>query len=89
MKREIVTYGHPILRQKSRPIPRITEEIRQLAADMLDAMYANQGLGLAAQQVGETWALCVIDVPAALDVQEKEGRSSRRRKKRFFSPKGA
>ena len=73
MKYEIVTYGHPVLRQKAKPVPRVNEEIRQVAADMLEAMYANQGLGLAAQQVGLTWALCVIDVPPALDVEEKDG----------------
>jgi peptide deformylase len=73
MTREVLLYGTPILRQKARPIARITDAIRQLAADMLETMYASRGLGLAAEQVGESWALCVIDVPPAMDVPEEGG----------------
>lgn len=62
MIREIVKYGHPVLRAKGRRVERVTAEIRQLAADMIETMYAANGVGLAAQQVGQPLQLTVIDV---------------------------
>jgi peptide deformylase len=64
---DIVKYGHPVLRQKGKRIERVTPEIRQLAADMLETMYAAEGLGLAAQQVGQALLLTVIDVSHSTD----------------------
>lgn len=61
---DIVTYGNPVLGKPSVPVAEITPELRALAQDMLEAMYKAEGVGLAAQQVGRTEALCVIDVPA-------------------------
>jgi peptide deformylase len=59
----VVTFGQEVLRQKATPVVEITEEIRRLAHDMLETMYAAKGVGLAAEQVGRTERLCVIDVP--------------------------
>ena len=59
---EIVKCGHPVLREKGKTIPHATPEIRQLAADMTETMYAANGVGLAAQQVGHALMLAVIDV---------------------------
>lgn len=59
---DIVKYGHPVLREKGKRIEKITPEIRQLAADMIETMHAANGLGLAAQQVGRALMLTVIDV---------------------------
>jgi len=59
---EITQYGHPVLREKGQRITQITPELRQLAADMLETMYAANGVGLAAQQVGRAVQLAVIDV---------------------------
>jgi peptide deformylase len=73
MKREIRKYGDPVLREKSRPIPAVNDEIRKLAEDMIDTMRAAEGCGLAAQQVGETRAICVVCVPPDLD-KDAEGR---------------
>ncbi|HTS16257.1 MAG TPA: peptide deformylase [Verrucomicrobiae bacterium] len=64
---DIVKYGHPVLREKGRRIDRVTPEIRQLASDMLETMYAAEGLGLAAQQVGRALLLTVIDVAGVTD----------------------
>jgi peptide deformylase len=58
----IIKYGHPALREKGRPVDRITPEVRQLAADMLETMRAANGVGLAAQQIGKAILLTVIDV---------------------------
>lgn len=58
----IIHYGHPVLREKGKRIERVTPEIRQLAADMIETMYAANGVGLAAQQVARPLMLTVIDV---------------------------
>ena len=62
MIREIVQYGHPILRQRCRPATAVDDKLRQLAADMLETMVDAHGVGLAAPQVGEDIRLAVIDV---------------------------
>jgi peptide deformylase len=65
MIREIVFYGDPVLRTKGKQIEQIDDEIRSLAADMLETMYEANGVGLAAQQVGRALQLTVIDVSDA------------------------
>lgn len=62
MIREIVQYGHQVLRQRCRPITQVDDELIQLVADMLDTMADANGVGLAAPQVGEDLRLAVIDV---------------------------
>lgn len=59
---EIIKFPNPILRRKSRPVELVTEEERALADDMLETMYLNQGVGLAASQVGIPKRIIVIDV---------------------------
>ncbi|HEX5790220.1 MAG TPA: peptide deformylase [Luteolibacter sp.] len=59
---EIVQYGHPVLRQRCEPVTEVTDEIRQLVADMLETMVDAHGVGLAAPQVGRALRLAVIDV---------------------------
>jgi len=75
---EVIKYGHPVLRQKGAAIEKITPEIKQLIADMFEAMNANHGVGLAAQQVGRAVQLTVIDVrevakdrPSTLELKGK------------------
>jgi len=70
MKYSICNYGNPVLREKSRPITEFGPEIETLVADMFETMYAEQGIGLAAQQIGRTENLCVIDIPPDGDVGE-------------------
>jgi peptide deformylase len=62
---DIIKYGHPVLREKGKRIDRVTAEIRQLAADMVETMHTADGVGLAAQQVGHAILLTVIDVATA------------------------
>ena len=66
----IVTFGVEVLRQKAVTVAEVTDEVRKLAKDMLETMYAARGLGLAAEQVGRTEALCVIDVPLEAEKEE-------------------
>ena len=63
----VVKYGTPVLRQKGTRVETITPAIRKLIADMLETMYANKGIGLAAQQVGVPVQLTVIDVRGVTD----------------------
>lgn len=67
MTRPIVKYGDPVLRAKGKRIAQVDEHIRQLAADMLETMQAANGVGLAAQQVGEALQLTVLDVAGVED----------------------
>ena len=60
--RKILKYGDPILRQKSKEVSKVSKKIQILAEDMLATMYANNGVGLAAPQVGELLRMFVIDV---------------------------
>ena len=59
---EIVFYPNPVLRKSGAEIKEVNDEIRQLAADMLETMYDASGVGLAAQQIGKALQLTVIDV---------------------------
>jgi peptide deformylase len=65
MIREIVLYGDPVLRRKGKTIEEIDESIRQLAADMIETMHNANGVGLAAQQIGEPLQITVVDVSDA------------------------
>ncbi|MDR0484959.1 MAG: peptide deformylase [Alphaproteobacteria bacterium] len=58
----VVSYPNDILKQKAKPILEITPEIKKLSEDMLDTMYANKGIGLAANQVGILLRIIVIDL---------------------------
>jgi peptide deformylase len=58
----ILHYPDPRLRVRARPVAAMTAEIRQLAADMLETMYAAPGIGLAATQVGVDQRVIVVDV---------------------------
>ncbi|MCQ2388697.1 MAG: peptide deformylase [Kiritimatiellae bacterium] len=59
--------GSEKLRIKATPVPFVTDELRALAEDMLETMYKAKGVGLAAEQVGRTEALFVIDVPESCE----------------------
>ena len=67
MKLSIVQYGDPILRAKGKRVEKIDDRIRELAADMIETMHAANGVGLAAQQVGEALQLTVLDVSQVED----------------------
>ncbi|MBP7275325.1 MAG: peptide deformylase [Kiritimatiellae bacterium] len=63
-------YGDPILRLKTQAANPADPRLRALARDMIETMHAEEGIGLAAPQVGENMALCVIDVPIEGDRDE-------------------
>jgi peptide deformylase len=62
---DIRVLGDPILRMETEPVAEVTGELRQLIDDMFTTMYAAEGIGLAAPQVGRTERLAVVDVEGA------------------------
>jgi len=75
---KVITYGNNILRTPSKEVHKISAKIQKLIDDMLDTMYANNGVGLAAPQVGYNYRIFVLD-----DSGEKE----QPRPKVFINPK--
>jgi peptide deformylase len=67
MRLSIFEYGEPILRVKGKRIDKVDDRIRELATNMLETMQAVNGVGLAAQQVGEAIQLTVLDVSPVED----------------------
>jgi len=67
MKLAIRKYGDPILRAKGKRVEEVDDNIRALAANMLETMHAANGIGLAAQQVGHAIQLTVLDVSQVED----------------------
>src|SRR5437762_12680923 len=63
----ILQYGDPILRTKGQRIEKIDDRIRELAANMIETMHAEHGVGQAAQQIGEALQLTVLDISAVED----------------------
>ncbi len=59
---DIRVLGDPVLRKPTKAVTEFTDELRKLIADMFETMYAAEGIGLAAPQVGRTDRLAVVDV---------------------------
>ena len=72
MKLKVYKYGEKVLREKAVPVAVVTDELRELADDMLDTMHSSKGVGLAAEQVGRLEKVCVIDIPEGCDEPEDE-----------------
>ena len=67
MKLSILQYGNPMLRAKGKRVDKIDSRIRELAQNMIETMHAANGVGLAAQQVGEALRLTVLDISEVED----------------------
>ncbi|MDD4084280.1 MAG: peptide deformylase [Acholeplasmataceae bacterium] len=63
---EIKTAGNPVLRQVAAKVGKIDKKIKKLLGDMADTMYAADGVGLAAPQIGVSLRVVVIDVGEGL-----------------------
>ena len=58
----VYLYGHPVIRKVAEPIDAEYPELQKLIADMYETMYATDGIGLAAPQIGRSIRVVVIDV---------------------------
>jgi len=70
----VLTYGDPVLRQKSEPIAGGFASLRSLVEDMFETMYAEPGIGLAAPQVGVAERLVVIGAVGSDDAGKDVGK---------------
>lgn len=70
---DVKKYGNPVLRVVAEPISEITDEVRELAEEMIDTMYEENGIGLAAPQVGRSLRIFVIDTHFEGDEYHTEG----------------
>jgi peptide deformylase len=68
---KIVKYPEPVLQQAGEEVTEFNDELRQFVADMFETMYASQGIGLAAQQVGVARRITVIDLSLGKDPEQK------------------
>jgi peptide deformylase len=67
----VVKYGDPVLEKPTTPIKKFDAELEQLAEDMFASMYAAQGVGLAAPQIGLNLRLAVVDVTGGKNPEAK------------------
>ena len=63
----VYLYGHPVIRKTADPIDATYPELKKLIDDMYETMYASEGIGLAAPQIGRSIKLIVIDVDPCSD----------------------
>ncbi|WP_435009882.1 peptide deformylase [Tundrisphaera lichenicola] len=68
----IVPYPHPALRYESRPVTRIDDELRATVREMFGLMYAANGIGLAANQVGIPLRFFILNLTADAEQPEHE-----------------
>lgn len=58
---KILLYGNPILREKTKPVKKVDSIVKKLLADLKTTMLAQDGLGLAANQIGAEYAIFVFN----------------------------
>ena len=61
-KLKLYEYPHPILKKKAEKVVEVNDDLRKLLDDMLETMYASNGCGLAAPQIGLSKRIVVIDI---------------------------
>lgn len=67
MPRKIVHYPHPALRHPAVPVTILDKEIRKLAGELVETMYANNGAGLAAPQLAVPYQMFVMNLAVGDD----------------------
>ena len=63
-------YDDPVLRRKAKPVRQVDDDLRKLAADMMETMHLDHGIGLAANQVGSLQRIIVVDVSGMEETPE-------------------
>lgn len=58
-------YGHPVLKEQSQDIGELTDDVRELAEQMIATMHKHDGIGLAGNQVGRKLNIVALDIPRA------------------------
>ncbi len=60
--KKVLRYGDPILRTPSKEVHKVSKKVQELVNDLMDTMYAQNGVGLAAPQIGVNQRVFVVDV---------------------------
>ncbi len=81
---QVYVAPHPILKKVADPVIEVNDEIRTLVVEMLETMYENDGIGLAAPQVGISKRVMVIDLDQNFELGEKQARKGNPRA--FINP---
>jgi peptide deformylase len=68
---QIIKYGDPVLEKSTPPVKDFDAELEELAEDMFASMYAAQGVGLAAPQIGKSLRIAVVDVTGGKNPEAK------------------
>ena len=68
----IIKYPHPTLRHKSKPLRRVDAELKKIIHEMLDLMYSDRGIGLAANQVDLPYRMFVMNLEADPSAKDQE-----------------
>jgi peptide deformylase len=68
---DVVKYGDPVLEKPTKPITKFDAELEELIEDMFATMYAAQGVGLAAPQIGKGFRVAVVDVTSGKNPEAK------------------
>jgi len=67
----VVKYGNTVLEKATKPVEKFDEELAKLCEDMFESMYAANGVGLAAPQIGLGRRLAVVDVTVGKNPEAK------------------
>lgn len=68
----VITYPHPTLRRKARPLRRVDAELRSMVAEMFELMYKHAGCGLAATQVDLPYRLFIVNESGDRTLKDQE-----------------
>ena len=60
--KRVLQYGEKSLREPSKEVHKVSRKIQELVQDLLDTMYAKNGVGMAAPQIGLNYRVFVVDV---------------------------
>ena len=65
--RPVLLYPDPVLLEPTRPVGSVDDDVRELVVDMVDTMYNAPGIGLAANQLGDSRRVCIVDLSVGKD----------------------
>jgi len=69
---QIIKYPHPTLRHRSKPLRKVDARLKEIVAEMLEQMYEDNGVGLAANQVDLPYRLAVMNIKSDPTATEEE-----------------
>ena len=81
---QVLKFPHPVLKRQAKTVTRFDDELRRLAENLLETMYEEGGIGLAANQVGQLKQVVVMDLRAEDEDDGETPRPARKKEPRVF-----